>query len=228
MTIADNQGEHIQAITILLAEDHEVVRNGIRSLLEKEAGLKVIAEAANGLDVLRSLEQGIKPDILLTDINMPGMSGIELLENLSKKEVDIKVIILSMLDNERSVIKAFKAGASGYLLKSVSALELVFALKHVAAGGEYACAEIAMRVMKRLVRVPEISAPANVAIPELAARDLEVLELVAEGYTNQEIADKLFTSKRTVEGYRQHLMNTTGSRNTAALIKFAILNGLLN
>src|SRR5206468_6209856 len=130
-------------IKIILAEDHNIVRNGIKNLLEKEEQFSIIGEALNGKEVLELLDKGLAPDIVLADMNMPMMTGIELAEQLTNLSSPAKVILLTMLDHEKYVIKAFKAGALGYLLKNVSANELIFAIKHVCTDGRYVCSELA-------------------------------------------------------------------------------------
>lgn len=217
----------VPAIRVILAEDHQVVRSGIRALLEKQPGIIIVGEAGSGEEVLELLNQDTNPDIILSDIHMPGMSGIELIEQLKHAAHNIKIIVLSMLDNEKFIVKAFRAGASAYLLKNAAGEELVFAIYHVQAGGEYLCAEVGMRLLRRLVKTPDLIVDDLPADLQLTERDLEVLQLIAEGHTNQEMADKLFTSKRTVEGYRQQLMNKTGTRNTAALVGFAFTHNLI-
>ncbi len=212
---------------VLLTEDHNVVRNGIKFLLDKETDLQVIAEATNAHQTLNLLEEGLQADIILADINMAGINGIEMTAQIKEKFPNIKVVILSMLDNEKYIAEAFKAGAWGYILKNVTATELVFAIKHICTTNErYICREIALRLLDKLINKPDITD--ELAIIELSKREIEVLALIAEGYTNTEIADKLYTSKRTVEGHRQNLIDKTGSRNTAALIRYAILSGLIN
>jgi DNA-binding NarL/FixJ family response regulator len=215
------------AIRVILAEDHQVVRSGIRALLEKQQGIMIVGEVNSGDEVLTLLKNGVMADLVLSDINMPGMSGIELIEHLKTISPKIKIVVLSMLDNEKFIVKAFRAGASAYLLKSVAGDEMVFAIKHVHAGGEYICSEVGMRLLRRLVKIPDLMADDLPAELQLSERDLEVLRLIADGYTNQEMADKLFTSKRTIEGYRQQLMNKTGTRNTAALVGFAFTHNLI-
>lgn len=228
MTEKALKSEERPPLRILLAEDHNVVRNGLRSLLENQADMHIIAEAASGSEALMLLKtKELEPDIILTDINMPDMDGIELIEKIRQTGSRAKMVVLSMLDNEKYVVKAFKAGADGYLLKNVTTQELIFALRHIVTTGPYTCSEITMRLIKRLTQIPRIVAANELPDVEFDERDREVLNLMADGYTNQEIADKLFTSKRTVEGYRQILMNRTGSRNTAALIRFAAINGYL-
>lgn len=214
-------------IRVILAEDHQVVRNGVRALLEKQPDVRIVGEVGSGDEVLSLLRKGMIADIVLSDIHMPGMNGIELIEQLKVIAPAIKIVVLSMLDNEKFIVKAFRAGASAYLLKNAAGEELVFAIRHVYAGGEYICSEVAMKLLRRLVKAPDLIVEELPADLQLTERDIEVLRLIAEGHTNQEIADKLFTSKRTVEGYRQQLMNKTGTRNTAALVGFAFTHSLI-
>ncbi|WP_158828188.1 response regulator transcription factor [Mucilaginibacter lacusdianchii] len=217
-------------IKIILTEDHNIVRNGIRSLLEKEPDMQVIAEATNGKQVLGLLRnQDYRPDLILTDINMPEMSGIELIGLLKTDYPNIKTIVLSMLDHERYMIQAFKAGAWGYVLKNVSANELTFAIRHICQTNErYVCNELSLRLLDRVMHAPEPQMPDHLPEIDLSKREIEVLALIAEGFTNNEIAEKLFTSKRTIEGHRQNLIDKTGARNTAALIRFAIQNNIIS
>jgi DNA-binding NarL/FixJ family response regulator len=215
-------------IDIVLAEDHNIVRNGIISLLEKEPDINVAGAATNGKDVLTLLEKGTNANVVLADMNMPEMGGIELTASIKEKYPDCKVIILSALDHEKYVIKAFQAGASGYLLKSVSADELVFAVKHTLVNNLYICSELTSKFLKRLLTIPDPAALQPIHDIEFSAKETELLGLITEGYTNQEIADKMFTSKRTVESQRQTLIDKTGSRNTAALVRFAMVNGIVN
>ncbi|GAA4095072.1 response regulator transcription factor [Mucilaginibacter panaciglaebae] len=215
-------------IKIILAEDHNIVRDGIRNLLEKEKDMQIVGEALNGQEVIDLINKGVTADIILADINMPLLNGIEMAGKLSQASKNIKVIILSMLDHERYVMQAFQAGVSGYLLKNISADELTFALRHIHLDGRYICAELSLRLLDRLIAQPDRRQHEAETGIEFSTRDIEVLMLVSDGLTNQEIADKLFTSKRTVEGYRQSLIEKTGARNTAALIRYAIKNGLIN
>ncbi|HEY0053957.1 MAG TPA: response regulator transcription factor [Pedobacter sp.] len=215
-------------INILLAEDHTIVRNGIKSLLEKQDGLNVIAEANNGLEVLELLEGGVDVDIVLSDINMPGLSGMDLIEPLKKVAPDLKVLILSMLDHENYVLKALANGASGYILKNVREEEMVFAIRHIMAGNSYICSDITEKMMSMLSAAPDPSTRESKSKIDLSKREAEVLLLIADGLTNNEIAEKLFTSRRTVEGHRQNLLEKTGARNTAALIRFSVNHGLID
>ena len=134
-----------------------------------------------------------------------------------------------MLDNEKYIVQAFKNGASAYILKNITSDELVFCIKHVCLNADrYICNELALRMLDKVINKPDVVVPNENTEIELSKREIEVLTLIAEGYTNLEIADKLFTSKRTVEGHRQNLIDKTGSRNTAALIRYAILSGMIS
>lgn len=215
-------------LKIILAEDHIIVRNGIKLLLESQAGVQVIAEAATGLEVLDLIQKGTVPDVVLTDINMPEMDGINLIKTLKASHPEIKTIILSMLDNEKYVAQAFMEGSNGYLLKNVTEDEMTFALKTIADGQKYLCGELAQKLLDKLIQNLTVQSEQASQHIDLSMREIEVLHLVAEGFTNQEMADKLFLSKRTVEGHRQTLIDKTGSKNTAALIRFAVTNGFLN
>lgn len=219
-------------IKIILVEDHLVVRNGIKLLLDTQENVQVIAEANNGQEAIAYLEQNVIPDIIITDINMPGMDGIQLTEKLVEQYPKVKVIVLSMLNNTQNVSQAFEKGAKGYLVKNVSYDELLFAINHIANGGRYLCEELAMLLLERvmtqapgLVNYEKDTAASDV---ELSERELEVLQLISEGYTNVEIADKLFLSKRTVEGHRQNLIEKAGVKNSASLIKYAVIHRLVD
>ena len=214
---------------IILAEDHNIVRDGIKALLSKETGFKVVAEAVNGREVLDKIEEGLEADLVLSDLNMPEVSGMELIARLREKLPEIKIMVLSMLDHENYVVQAMNAGADGYLLKNVSHDELLFAIRHIASGGHtYISSELSAKILQKLAFFQLNANPTPKVTLDLSKREAEILTLIAEGYTNQEIADKLFTSKRTVEGHRLNLIEKTGARNTATLIRFAIQNGIIN
>ena len=213
-------------ISVLLAEDHNIVRNGIKSLLDNEANIKVIGEAANGKEAIRILEEGAGANLIIADLNMPGMTGCELIKYLSSNFKNLKIVILSMSDHEKYVAEAFNAGAHCYLLKNISKDELLFALKHVMAGGRYICSELSLRMFAKLSN-HEIAQTEIDGFTDFTKRELEVLKLIAEGFTNNEIAEKLFTSRRTVEGHRQSLIEKTGVPNSAALIMHAFRSGII-
>ncbi|HVS94636.1 MAG TPA: response regulator transcription factor [Mucilaginibacter sp.] len=213
-------------IKILLAEDHQIVRDGIRNVLETSGQFRVVGEASNGKEALQLLKENAIPDIILADLNMPEMSGIELAENLKKTQdgQGVKLVMLTMIDNENYVFDAFRVGASGYLLKNISTDEMLFALRHIAQDNHYICSDLAIRIMKQ---ADNRSGTENHDI-DFSKRETEVLALIAAGYTNKEIADKLFTSRRTVEGHRQTMINKANVRNSAELIRFAVKHSLID
>jgi len=214
-------------INIILADDHQVVRHALKTLLEKEIDFVVSGEASNGAEVLELLSNGTPADIIITDLNMPVMPGQLLVESLKPYQENLKVIVLSALDSEQHIIKAIKAGASGYLFKNVSPAELIFAIKHTHEYGQYLCAEIAGRFLNRLIAIPHPVIKSNSLNLEFSNRDIDLLRLISEGYTNSEIADKLFSSARTIEKQRQQLISRTESRNTVMLICFAKDHGII-
>jgi DNA-binding NarL/FixJ family response regulator len=212
-------------IRIILAEDHHVVRNGIKSLLEMEDDFEVVGEAANGIEALQLLDEGIEADVVLSDISMPDMDGLELARKLATQYPHIKVIILSMMDNENYVYDAVKSGIKGYLLKNTGRDELVFSIRHVAGGNQVICSELGMQMLWKAMEAH--TQPVPKPYKDFSPRELEVLLLTADGYTNNEIAEKLFTSRRTVEGHRQSLIDKAGVKNTPHLIQFAFRTGIL-
>jgi DNA-binding NarL/FixJ family response regulator len=215
-------------IQVLLAEDHNIVRNGIKMLLGSDKEIHVAGEATNGKEALDFISNNEGIDVILADINMPELDGISLIKEAHNLKPDIKVVILSMHDNDKYVSQAFQEGASGYLLKSVSADEMIFSLKHVKAGGKYLCSELSIKMLDKLSQKSVNSVSENVSNIEFSMREIEVLHLIADGLTNSEMSEKLFLSKRTIEGHRQSLIEKTGSKNTAALIRYAVLNGIIN
>lgn len=215
-------------IKIILAEGHNVVRNGIKILLEKESDIEVIAEASNGEKVLELLKEGDHPDIIVTALNMAPVPGFELLSRVKQSHPHIKIIVLSQLDAIDNVLHAFNAGAISYMLKSVDINELICGIRHVAATNQrYLCNEVALTLLDKLLHSTGNNFDIAATALDMSKREVEVLSLVSQGFTNQEIADKLFTSKRTIESHRQKLVEKTGTRNTAALIRYAILNRII-
>jgi len=214
-------------LNLLLAEDHNIVRNGISVLLEADKEISIAGEAVNGRQAMDMIAGGLQVDIILADVNMPELDGISMIKELKILSPGTRVMILSMLDNEKYVVQAFSAGASGYLLKNVSADELIFALKHVHNGGKYLCAELSIRLLDKLISSPVMMMNNSKPKVEFTERELEILNLIAEGLTNSEMSEKLYISKRTIEGHRQNLIERTGSKNTAALIRFAVSCGVV-
>lgn len=212
-------------IKVFIGEDHEIVRDGLKSLLRDTPGVSVVGEAANGKEIIDNIPGDT--DIVLMDINMPVLNGIETTKQIQQKYDGINVLVLSMMDHENYVAEMFNAGAKGYMLKNTGKEELLYALKRIKEGGMYVSPEIMAKSLEKMVLLSRENqrSVSNVA---LSKRELEVLKLLAEGLTNNEIAEKLFTSRRTIETHRKNLIDKTASKNTAALIRFAIMNGIIN
>ncbi|MDB5012357.1 MAG: hypothetical protein JWQ25_559 [Daejeonella sp.] len=215
-------------IKIVLAEDHHIVRNGIKSLLQLEEGLEIIGEAENGNQVFNLIKSGVIPDLIIADINMPEMDGLTLTTLLRDEYPEIKVIILSMMDHEKYIFQAFNSGVKGYLLKNAGIQEMMFAIRHIDQGHEYICSEVTLKIFNKVAKMPENNNQTIIENVVFTPRELEILKLTAEGYTNMEMANKLFTSRRTIEGHRQSLIDKTGTKNSAALIVYAFRAGILN
>lgn len=215
-------------LNVFLADDHNIVRNGIKVLLEADEEIKVVGEAINGNEVLTAIKSIYKIDIILADINMPEMDGISLIKELKKIKPETKIVILSMHDDEKYILQAFLEGAAGYMLKNVNPEELIFGLKFINNGGQYLCDELTMKIIANLIQSKQFSTNYNKVDIDFSTREIEVLNLIADGLTNSEMSEKLFISKRTIEGHRQSLIEKTKSRNTASLIRFAMQNGIIS
>jgi DNA-binding NarL/FixJ family response regulator len=214
-------------INVILAEDHVLVRKAIKILLENEADITVTGEADNTEQILELLKNNVEADIILTEFNMPGMDAVGIIDQFKQMAPGSKVAFLSVFDDEKHISQAMRAGAKGYMNKTIDVSELLFAVRHIHNNGQYICSFSSMTLLNKMQQMPEINKMEISPNTEFSVREIEILTLMSEGYTNYEIAEKLFTSKRTVENYRQNLLNKTGSRNTAALIKFAIQHGIL-
>ena len=213
---------------IILVDDHQLVRTGIANLLSDEPGFEIVGEAADSSEFLSLLDK-IQPDIALLDISMPGMSGIELTRLITGNYPIIRVLILSMHTSEDFIFNAINAGAKGYLPKNTSRKELIEAIKAVARGEEYYAESISNVILKSYIKKAK-SGPEDSGSKEnqLSKREMEVLRLFAEGFSNQEIADKLFISIRTVESHKNHIMQRLELKSSVDLVKFAIRNNLVN
>lgn len=211
-------------IRVLLADDHRLVRAGIRSLLQGMAGVEVVGEADDGQSALK-LVQTHRPDIVLMDIAMSGLNGLEATTRISIDFPDTRVIILSMHANEEYVIKALRAGAAGYLLKDAATTELSRALKSVLRGNTYLSGPISQHVIEKYrERIVEEKDP----LQHLTTRQREVLQLIAEGRTTKEIAEFLKISAKTVETHRSQLMDRLKIGNVPGLVRYAIRMGIVS
>jgi len=211
------------SLRLLIADDHKIVRDGLRALLEKQKDLEVIAEAENGRKAVR-LARELSPDIVIIDIGMPDLNGIEATRQIVNEVNNVKVIALSMHSDKRFVAQMFKAGAAAYLLKDCAFEELAQAVDVVVAGQSYLSPEIAGAVMEDYVR--HVSRMDSSGFSVLTAREREVLQLLAEGKPTREIADELYVSIKTIESHRQQIMHKLKVRSLADLTKYAIREGI--
>jgi DNA-binding NarL/FixJ family response regulator len=208
-------------IRILLADDHPVVRAGIRSCLAKHSRIEIVGEAADGKEALVLAKQ-LTPDVVLMDIEMPQMSGLAVTEKLTEELPDTRVVILTMNDNADSIMRMIQAGARGYVLKESPTEELLKAIETVSAGESYFTAEVARLALNQFVE-----GSAGGAGSQITDREREVLILIAEGLSNKEIATRLDVGVRTVETHRERIMRKLNIHSVAGLTKYAISNGLV-
>jgi two-component system response regulator NreC len=210
--------------TIMLADDHKIVRQGLRALLEAEPDLHLVGETGDGLEAVQLAER-LCPDVLVLDLMMPGLGGLEVTLQVGKRSPQTRVIILSMHADEAYVLEALKNGAAGYVLKESSADELVQAVREVVAGRRFLSSPLSERAIDAYV-----SKAQEVALDRyetLTAREREVLHLAAEGHTNAEIGDRLSISSRTVETHRANMMRKLALRSQTDLIRYALRRGII-
>jgi len=210
-------------VNIVLADDHVVVRQGIRALLEGQPDFQVVGEAGDGLEAIQVTER-LQPDVLVLDIGMDKIDGIEVVRQLSRRAQNTSVVILSMRSEESCVIDALRAGAKGYVLKGADADELLHAVQEAAVGHRYLSSLLSQQAIENYAQTR--SSP-NGGYDRLTAREREVVYLVAAGYNNASIADQLFISRRTVEVHRSRAMQKLGVNSVTALIRTAIERGLV-
>jgi len=210
-------------IRLFLADDHAILRDGLRALFELEPSLQVVGEAESGEQLLAQLP-ATPCDVVVLDLHMPGLDGLATTRRLRAEFPDVRILILSMTDPERAIGEVLAAGASGYVLKNASHDEIVTAVRAVAVGQRFLCSELGLT--KKLLAVTPESTPQLMS--GLTAREQEILRFVADGLTTAQIAEKLFTSPRTVESHRQNIMAKTVTKNTAALVKAAASQGWLS
>lgn len=211
------------AINILIVEDHAIVREGIKGLIAQQDEIKVVAECADAEETLQTLQK-IVPDLILCDINLPDMDGIELISQIKKKFDSIKIIILSSHTEEYFVLKALDVNADGYLHKNILKKELVESIKKVHKGEKYFSQAVSQTIINNMFHKKSGNAQ---NITTFTQREKEILKLITEGLSNKGIAEKLFISVKTVETHRTNLLKKAEAKNTAELVKFAITNKLV-
>jgi len=215
------------SIKIILTEDHQLLRDGIKALIASE-NIEIIGEASTGAG-LWTLMESVQPDIILMDISLPDVSGIELTRTLSERYPEVKVLILSMFTDESFINQAIKAGAKGYLHKNTTREEMLVAIDTVYSGSEFYSDNISRIILKSYIdkakkNGEEISNPHEI----LSKREIEILKMFAEGFINKEIADRLFISIRTVESHKNHIMQKLSLKTQVELVKYAIRHNLIN
>ena len=222
-------------IKILLVDDHKIIRDGIKALIQSEANIEIVGECGDGIEVSVFLENN-DVDVVLMDINMPEMNGIEATSVVSEKFPNVGVLALTMHDEEGYISKVLKAGALGYVLKHVGRTELLKAIKKVANKENYFSDDVAAIMMSKYMKQGGTSnnpplkkkSTSLISIDELTKREVEILSLISEEMTNNEIGEKLFISPRTVDTHRRNLLQKLGVKNTAGLVKFAVQNNLVD
>lgn len=211
-------------IKVLVADDHKVFRDGITSILNEVPDITVVGQASDGHDVLDQLRQ-IDPEVILMDITMKETSGIDTTSMVKRQYPDIKVLVLTMHSEPAYILKMLEVGADGYLLKEAGREEMIRAIRTVKQGDNYYSKQVNATLVEQLTR-PKKSQKEKKGIP-LSKREQEILQLIAEEYSNGEIAKKLFISVRTVDAHRRNLLEKTGSKNTAGLVRYALAQGLI-
>jgi len=210
-------------IRVLIADDHTIVRTGIRHVLESDNGFEVVGEAATGTEAI-ALSASLRPDVVVLDISMPGESGLQVAARLRDGSPERRIVILSMHDNAEYVLESVRAGADAYLLKDAAATDLRSAIRSVCRGESYFSPPVASRLREALRAEQEAKAG---GLEQLTAREREVLQGVARGRTNKEIAAELGISHRTVETHRESLMRKLQIRTVAELTRFALEAGII-
>jgi DNA-binding NarL/FixJ family response regulator len=211
-------------IRILVADDHNLFRSGIINLMENEKDIFVVGEAENGEELIKKYFE-LKPDIVIADISMPGINGIDALTEIKKKDNDVKFLFLSMFEGEEYIYSCIKAGGMGLISKKVLKGELLYALKTVSAGNRYFGADVSEEELNKILNKydretlkPEFKNKNNL----LTERESQILKLISEGLTSNEIAEKLFISKRTIDSHRTNIMQKLNLKSLPELIKYAI------
>lgn len=215
-----------QKIRVLTVDDHAVVRAGVHQLLESQSEVVVVGEAASGPEALAQAAT-LKPDVILMDIAMPGMTGLEAAGLLREQCPDVKVLILTMHEDDGYFFHALRAGAAGYILKEASPAELVSAIRVVCGGGVYFHPSMARRLLDDYLSLSETGGSRETPVETLTEREQEVLRLTAAGRTSRQIAELLYLSPRTVERHRTNIMTKLNLHNRASLIRYAVSRGLI-
>jgi DNA-binding NarL/FixJ family response regulator len=209
-------------ITILLADDHDVVKRGMKMLLEDEEGIQIIGEASDGLDAIEKVKL-LMPNVVILDLTMPKMNGIEAAKIISDEYPEVKILIFSMHHNKEYIVKSVENGANGYLLKDTSKEELLRAIKVVSEGRKYFPPEISEVIIDELLaKTSGTQEETRPIFEKITPKEKQILGMIVQGYNSREMADKLFLSIRTVDNHRANMMKKVKAKNTADLVKMAI------
>jgi DNA-binding NarL/FixJ family response regulator len=211
-------------ITVILADDHRVVREGLRALLERHDDIKVVGEAADGQEAVK-LAATLKPDVIVMDISMPVLNGIEATQQVLEASPSSRVIILSMYSTSEHIFRSFKAGAQGYLLKESAGADVVNAVRAVREGRRYLTDKITETILDDFIHQRSL-AESESPVSRLSKRERHILQLVVEGKSSSEIGSQLFLSPKTVETYRSRIMHKLSINDVPGLVKFALQHGL--
>jgi two-component system, NarL family, response regulator NreC len=214
----------MRSVKLFLADDHQVVREGVRALLERQAGFSVVGDASDGLQVLPLVER-LRPDILIIDLVMPGLSGLDVTREVARKCAGTRIIVLSMHSSDAYVLQALRNGASGFVLKDASSTELIRAIGEVLAGRRYLSPPLSENAIAAYIKRAE-GAELDV-YDTLTPREREVLHLTAEGLSNPAIGKRMQISPRTAETHRSRIMHKLGLRGKTELIAYALKRGLI-
>jgi two-component system response regulator NreC len=212
-------------INIFLADDHHIVRKGIKAILGSEVDFQIVGEAGDGIETVRLVEE-LKPDILILDLMMGGINGLEVTRQLTKKTPHTGIVVLSMHSNEAYVLEALRSGAKAYILKDNTTEDLVHAIREVAAGRRYLSSPLSDRAITAYTQKTDTVSSQD-PYQQLTTREREVLQMASQGASNAEIAARLFISPRTIETHRANLMHKLGIRSQAELVQFSILRGII-
>ena len=212
-------------IKVVIADDHTILRQGIKSLLDIQEGIEVMGEAKDGREAIKTIEE-LLPDVILMDIAMPGLNGLEATRRIKKKFPKVKVVVLTMHANEEYIFQILNAGADGYLVKETAFQDLISAINAVHKGEAFMSPSISKKVMTDYIQ--RAQGEEKVGFDTLTTREREILQLVAEGNSNKKIAEALFISPKTVETHRAHIMDKLNIHDRAGLIKYAIRKGMIN
>jgi len=215
-----------QKVRIVIAEDHTILREGLRSLLSSDPNLEVVGEAEDGREAIQCVER-FKPNLILTDLSMPRMNGMEAIKEIKRQSPETKILVLTVHKAEEYILSTFQAGADGYLLKDSTHAELVMAVKKVLSGKHYISPEISEKVIEGYLEGKK-TLKSRTSWETLTQREREILKLIAEGYKNKEIANYLCISTKTVEKHRANLMEKLDLHNAQALTAFAIEKELVS